>query len=76
MATPSISETVGTYTADGLAAVMPAARATGANRGQLTPNDTAANEFFVQLNAAGDMGVADFQGVKLCNLFNEAKPAE
>ena len=76
MATASISETIGTYTADGLAAVMPAARATGANMGQLTPNDASPDERFVQLNAAGDMAVADFQGVKLCNLFNEAKPAE
>ena len=74
-ATASISESVGTYTADGLAAVMPMARATGATIGQLTPDDAAADEFFVQLDAAGTGAVADFQGVKLCNLFNEAKPA-
>ena len=72
----SVSETIGTYTADGLTAVMPAARPVGdPNVGQLTPNDGTLEEFFVQLDAAGTAAVADFQGVKLCNLFNEAKPA-
>lgn len=76
-ATASVSETIGIYTADGLTAVMPAARPVGnANAGQLTPNDGTLDEFFVQLDAAGTAAVADFQGVKLCNLFNEARPAD
>lgn len=63
------TDTIGIYNPDGtLTPVMPAAQAAGANKGQVGPANGIDDEQFIAANRN------DFQGQKLCNLFDEAAP--